>query len=295
MADGQERRRRPDPERDGPNRGFTGAFGADPWSRRDELWRDRFGPEPRNGTNYRDDWPNGTGDRRDWREGNNAATEGVRVGYDILQEQMRDGQRAAEYYNEEHREDEMRNRQHEHHYHGYPRYSYGPHWRARGFWGEGWSELMAAMQTLVCATFLPGLNPHFRGHGWYPPPDYYPPPYCPPDEHYSGPQSPWYPSKEHVRVQVVSKNYRSARAHLSLKYYRPSMVLQPLHLEGDEAKSLHGYAETIDGRTTLYVEIEDASAGKYVGRIVNGDKPDEELGTLTVHVYVPQDGSMGKK
>ena len=277
MSEGEERRRRPDPVRYGPNRNFSGAFRSDTWSQREDLFRERFGDdtERRNGSE--------NGDRPNRRMGTGAASEGVRVGYDICEEQMRDGWRAAENYNGGHREEDMRDYRD-----SYSGESYGPSYSRRGYEAAGriragYPDLVPILTeylTALCATVYPGLHPYHHYHhshrGWGPPP----------------PQSPFYPSgpgeydRRRVRVRLISNDYRSAQATLHLEHYRPSMVLNPLrHQQPTETATLSGYAETVDGHTTLHVEIDDEPAGTYSGLIVDGDYPDKQLGTLTVRLF----------
>ena len=275
MSEGEERRRRPDPARYGPNRSFSGAFRSDPWSQREDLWRERFGdgPERRNGTS--------------------AAGEGVRVGYDICEEQMRDGWRAAENYNGGHREEEMRDygnsysgqgygpsyssRGNEPHYadYGYERharYGYEPPWRMR----PGYSDLVPMLTdylAALCATVYPGMHPHHHYHRRY-------------EREWGTPPTQWEAGRNEVHIHLISKGHRSARATLYLGRYRRSMVLNALQSKDTANKeTLQGYAETVDGRTTLYVEFDNQTEGTYVGQIVDGDRPGDQLGTLEVRIY----------
>ena len=255
MSEDEERRRRPDPARFGPNRNFSGALRPDTWSQREDSWRERFGDghQPRNGTG--------------------AAGEGVRVGYDICEEQMRDGWRAAEHYNGGHREEEMRDHRHSNSGYGY-RYE-SPPWMRPGY--PQLIPMLTDYLTALCAAVYPGMHPyhpHHRRPEWYPP------------------QSSDYPTSQggtarhRAHVHLIFKKPLSARSTLSLERYRPSMVLHLLELQdSSQIAHLNGYAETEDGRTTLHVEI-DGPSGKYVGQIVDGDTQDR-LGTLTVQVFPP--------
>ena len=279
MAEEDERRRRPDPERDRPHRNFSGAFGVDPWSRRDEVWRERYGnsPEPGNRTGYREDWRNGAAEPRN---GNSPAAEGVRVGYDILQEHMRDGQRAAEFYNGGHREDEM-NYRHQHYHGGFPRYSWGPRPRAGAAWGPAVSELVSAMQSAFCASLMPGLHARFSGSDWYAPPEYCPPSYCPPtDDYYPGGFG-----KDKVIVKLDVQADISVHVNLQLQRYLPTITVDSLKNADQGIKDqLNVQVVALQSHTEIKVVVKGQPAGTYVGELVDRTDKSRKLGTLTVYL-----------
>src|SRR5271156_1883764 len=103
MADDDDRLRRPELDRTGPNRSFAGIFKNDPWSQRDDFWHQRNGS-----TNSRQqesdhthaqsfDEPTGSFDNAAASFAN-VAQEAVDLAYKISEPYLRAGLQAAESY-----------------------------------------------------------------------------------------------------------------------------------------------------------------------------------------------------
>lgn len=234
----RERKTRPEPERPGYDRGYDTSFrSADSW-----------------------DWPGG--DRDAGRPGDaagsgpggwaDAISDGVRMGYRVIEEQIRQGQRVAEQINDRF-------------------YRAGP----AGFDGQDITQRMWRSYWDLAAMWWDFVGSMAGGQGFRP---------------QSGWGNGDYPSHdEPVELAIEVESERATRVGLVLSGLRASCrSLVALKLHDAVGNRLEGEIEfdpIVEGeavRVTVRVS-EEQKAGTFTGKVVDGTSG-EHLGTLTVHV-----------
>lgn len=242
----RKRKTRPDPERPGYDRGYSTSFrDADSW---DWPAGDESGthgdPQGNGGSSSGSDWTDAIGD-------------GVRMGYRVIEDQIRQGQRVAEQINDRFYQP------------GSGGFGGGDvtqrMWRSYWDLAAMWWDFMGSM-TGGAQGFRPPApawgNGEFNGH--------------------SEPQT-----VEHdLAIEVESE--RATRVGLILQTLGDCRSLVPLKLHAADGRELGGeiaFDPVVEGRP-VRVEIkvpDDQEPGTYTGKVVDGSSG-HHLGTLTVHV-----------
>lgn len=253
----RKRKTRPEPEREGYDRGYSTSFrDSDSWD-----WPGQGDGDER--TQGDGSGNGGAEDRAGWTD---AIGDGVRMGYRVIEEQIRQGQRVAEQINDRF-------------------YQSGPGgmgamggpditqkmWRSYWDLAAMWWDFMGSMT---------GGGTGFRGQppGWGNGQS---------NDGYSG--HPGEPAEgERLDLAIEVESERATRVGLVLNHLRGCRSLVALKLHGPGDAVLGGEVEfgpIVDG-APLRVEIRvpaDQAPGAYSGRVVDGSSG-EHLGTLTVQV-----------
>jgi hypothetical protein len=252
-----ERLRRPEPERTGPNRDMSGIYRQpDPWARDDADGRRTF-----------DQGPYHSGEGPPW--------EGVKTAYQVYENWFREGQRSAQFNGRRWNDPRYD-----------PRGTGAPinetaQRAMRSYYNmvPTFADFVTSMATLWCSQLYP-----YQTYAQYAP---YPPrPYSPfyPQDPASGNSQ----SGAKVSVEITPPN----RAHYNLQIYRPaasvrvpSLVSADPNSPSDPAHQPLDVSSNIDNqRTTLKIDIPAIqAAGEYVGTVLDANNK-QAVGSLTVTV-----------
>ncbi len=307
MAADDERLRRPDPDRTGPNRSFGGIFKNDPWSQRDDFWHQRNGRSGLNGHNGFNGRHQSTDSDRpepDYAHSESfdgrtespespaesfasVAQEAVDLAYKISEPYLRAGLRAAEAYTV--RENGIPN-------------SFENPFKGGGTMNQPYGDPMSQMYGQLARTYAEFMVSLARAAygGWYPPASPYrsyprqrdgcgptdqsrcypqpPPSYCD--------SRPYPQSQQAERMEIKLSPPSSRSAHIRRHHYAsgeqprlkwlintkdPSVKLEP--------KEVHS-----NGTVTFNVEVTaDQPVGTYTGPIID-DKTGRDIGTVSIEI-----------
>src|SRR5215469_10358770 len=298
MAD-DDRLRRPEPQRTGPNRSFAELFKNDPWAERDEFWHRRNGSTSSHGqesdnshaqsqesdnTNASQSFDDRAGSFHSAAASfSNAAQEAVDLAYKISEPYLRAGLRAAEAYTA--RESGTRN--------NFATWSQGgeamsqpygdPMTQVYGQLARAYAEFMVSLARAAYGAWCPPASPYgayprwrgrsgpyegcYEGSGCYPPPPRSncatpPPSYCAstPPPSYSATPPRAHHRGQRIEIKVVTvANDRWVTISKHLYQHSESPRLKWLRRVEDENDRL-GFTETAsNGIVTITLDPVDAT------------------------------------
>jgi hypothetical protein len=310
MAD-DNRVRRPEPERTGPNRSFAGVFKNDPWAERDDFWHRRNGSSSPHGQESDNTRAQSFDDRASFESAaasfSNVAQEAVDLAYKISEPYLRAGLRAAEAYTA--RESGTRNNFDAPFQGGEAmNQPYGdPMTQMYGQLARAYAEFMVSLARAAYGAWYPpsppyGAYPRRRGwcgpsDGCYEGPESCPPPprwncATPPPPSYCAPQPSYGSTPPHAahrgqRIEIKVVDVPATRwvtISKQLYHYSESPRLKWLrHTEIDNAK-LDCDEVASNGTVTVNVKVApNEPIGTYTGPITD-DQTHHIVGIVTVQV-----------
>lgn len=293
MADNDDRLRRPEPERTGPNRSFNRIFKNDPWSQRDDFWHQRNGSS--NSRQQESDHPHAQS--FDEPTGSfdsaaasfaNVAQQAVDLAYKISEPYLRAGRQAAESYTV--RESGIRdNFEDPFHFKGGDAMNqpYGdPMAQMYGQLARTYAEFMVSLARAAYGGWYPPASPYGaypRQRDWCGPTDRsrcYP---QPPPSYCDAPQSRPHHG-ERLEIRVTPPPTRSAHISRQQFAYGEQPQLKWLLSTKDPAVKLR-LTETHSNGTHIYeIHIDPKQqVGMYTGPIIDA-KTDRPIGSVTVEI-----------
>jgi hypothetical protein len=307
-----DRLRRPEPERTGPNRSFAGVFKNDPWAGRDDFWHRRNGSTGSHNQESDNTQAQSFDDRTASFDSaaasfSNVAQQAVDLAYRISEPYLRAGLRAAEAYTA--RESGTRNN-FESPFQGGEAMNqpYGdPMTQMYGQLARAYAEFMVSLARAAYGAWYPPASPYGaypRRRGWsgpydgsydqsgcYPPPPSYcatPPP--PPSYCATPPSPPPYRAtpRQGTRIEIkidplparrwakINKQLHQYSEHPQLKWLR--------HTEDDNVKLVLAPASFSNGIVTITVNVaDDTLVGMYAGPITDTNTH-HIIGNVTIEI-----------
>jgi hypothetical protein len=306
MAD-DDRLRRPEPERTGPNRSFAGVFKNDPWAERDDFWHRRNGST----SSHRQESDNTHAQSFDDRTASfdsaaasfsNVAQQAVDLAYKISEPYLQAGLRAAEAYTA--RESGSRNNFETPSQGGEAmNQPYGdPMTQVYGQLARAYAEFMVSLARAAYGVWCPPASPYgayprqrgscgpndggYQGSGCYPAPP--PPPYSappPPPSYYTTPTSrpPDHGKRMEIRTAPLPAG-RSATVPRPQHRYSEHPRLRWLCHTEDENTKLNLQESSSNGIVTITVTVVATQrVGTYTGPITDG-QTHQIVGIATVEI-----------
>src|SRR5258705_4878294 len=248
--DPNERLRRPEPERTGPNRGMSGMYRQpDPWAR-DRVEGQRWF------------------DQRPYRSGEGPPSDGVDPAYKVYENWFREGQRSAQFNSRRWNDTRFD-----------PRGSGAPISESvqrlmRSYYDMGptFADFVTSMATLWCNQMYPyhsyaryAPHPHRADYGKEPERD---------SSRESG-------ANVSVKIDPPNRGQANLQIH-PIPAEVKVLPLLPVDLD-PERKPLWAITNMFNQRTTLTVDVKDAPAGVYIGAVLDTQN-NHPVGNLTVTV-----------